>query len=157
MLIRDSIALGAVTGVAATVPQLIVNYISFQLGFAKYYAFQLSGGIYLLKNLTDNLWGLILGGIVWEFTAAFLGIVTVYLLRWTGRDYWWLKGVLVSNAIMFIIIYGFVFGLVGPKVVPRDIETNFSVLLENLIFGVTTAYLIVRWGEGLLHRKPGEL
>lgn len=151
MVIRDKIALGTLIGVIGTFPGLILNFILYKLGHTNYYSFQLSGGIYLLKNLTDSLSGLILGGIVWEFTGAFLGIITVYLIYSTGKDYWWLKGVLVSNGLFFVIIYGFFFSLggeiIGPKVVPWDIKTNYTVLLENTLFGLTASYLTVRWSN----------
>ncbi len=147
MVVRDSIALGAVTGVVGTIPGIIINYISYQLGFSKYYSFQISSGTFLLKGFTDTLSGFVLGGIIWLSTGAVLGILIVFLLQKTGTDYWWLKGLLVSGVVMYTIIYGFLFSLGGSKVAPRDLGTNFTVLLENILFGLTTAFLIVRWGH----------
>lgn len=148
MIIHDKIALGTIAGIAGTIPSLVLNFISFKFGLTNYYSFQLAGGIYLLKPLTDSVSGLILGGIVWEAMGALLGIITAYLILATGKDFWWLKGIVVSNGIFFVLIYGFFFALggqlVGPKVVPWDVKTNYTVLLENLLFGLTTSYLIVR-------------
>ena len=86
--ISDSIALGAFCGIVATIPQLIFDYLSFILGYSHYFAFQISGSIYLHKNSTTTIPGLILGGLTWESQAMFLGILTVYLIRLTGIDYW---------------------------------------------------------------------
>lgn len=151
--IRDKIALGTFAGFIGSIPGLLVNFLSYQLGHSNYYSFQLAGGVYLLKNLTGSLSGIILGGIAWESMAGFLGILLVYLIHFTGRDYWWLKGIVISNGIFYILIYGFFFSLgggpVGPKVVPWDIKTNYTVLLENLIFGLTTSYLIIKWNHTL--------
>lgn len=145
--IKDSTALGALAGIVATIPQLIFDFIMVQLGNSGYYAFQISGSIYLFKRFTDDLLGLMLGGIVWESMAMLLGIITVFYMRFTGKDYWWLKGIVVSNLIMFTIIYGFLYTLGAAKIVPFDIPTNLTVLVGNVIFGLTVSYLVVRWGD----------
>lgn len=150
--IKDSTALGAVAGIVATIPQLVFDFIMVQLGYSGYYAFQLSGSIYLLKRFTDDILGFVLGGIIWESMAMFLGIITVFYMRFTGKDYWWLKGIVVSNVIMFAAIYGFLYSLGAAKIVPFDIPTNFTVLIGNIIFGLTKSYLVVRWGDESLLR-----
>lgn len=147
MVIRDRIALGAFAGAIAAVLQLIFNFISVKIEFAKFYDFQLSGSIYLEKQLTYTFWGIILGVITWLFVGTGLGIAMVYLIRRTGKDFWWLKGVLISNFIMYTLVYGFFFGIKAPNVVPWDIPTNWSVLIDNTIFGLIASFLIVRWNE----------
>jgi hypothetical protein len=144
MKIRDSIALGTVAGLLGNIPSLILNFISVQLGFSKTYSFQISGGIYLFRRFTMEPGGILLGLLVWIFTSAFLGVAIVYLLKLTGRDYWWLKGILVSNFLMFVGMYGVIYSLGGSRVVPWDIPTNLSVLMENTLFGITAAYLAIR-------------
>lgn len=97
--------------------------------------------------------GLILGGLVWESQAILLGILTVYYIRATGTDYWWLKGLIISNVIMYTVVYGFLFTLGGAKIIPFNIPTNFTVLIGNVIFGLTLPYLIVRFGDAELLKK----
>lgn len=154
--IKDGTALGAFSGILATMPQLIFDYLSVTLGYSHYYAFQLSGSIYLQKELTYMPAGLILGGLVWESQAILLGILTVYYIRATGTDYWWLKGLIISNAIMYTVIYGFLFSLGGAKIVPLNIPTNFTVLIGNVIFGLALAYFIVYFGDAELLKKRHE-
>lgn len=154
--IKDGTALGAISGILATIPQLLFDYLSVTLGYSHYYAFQLSGSIYLLKKLTYMPVGLILGGLVWESQAILLGIITVYYLRATGTDFWWLKGLLVSNTLMYTVIYGFLFSLGGAKIVPFNIPTNFTVLIGNVIFGLALPYLIVHFGDVELLKKRHE-
>lgn len=145
--INDKIALGVLAGIVGTIPQLVLNLILTKMGFSKYYAFQLSGSVYLYEHLTTTFWGLVFGGLVWEFMAGGLGIATVYFIKMTGKDFWWLKGVIISNTIMFVLIYGFFFALEAPKIVPWDLGTNLAVLIENLLFGITTSFFIVRYGD----------
>ncbi len=73
--IHDRIALGTLAGIVGTIPSLILNFISVQVGFAKFYSFQISSSIYLFPGLTDSLNGLILGGLIWLGFGALLGVL----------------------------------------------------------------------------------
>lgn len=146
MIIRDRIALGTFAGIAATVPALIVNFLSVQLGLAKWYSFQLSAGIYLHPGLTDSIQGMFLGAFVWMIPAAFMGVIVSYIISATGEDYWWLKGIGVTLVLMYLFIYGFLFTLGAAEIIPFDFATNMSVYVENVIYGVAVGYLVVRWG-----------
>lgn len=145
MIIHDKVARGALAGVAATVPQLAVDAISVAIGFSRFYGLQISAGVYLLKHLTTTFWGILFGWLVWEFMAVALGVVVSFFIQWTGKSHYWLKGLLVSNTIMFIFIYGFFYALGGPKIIPWDLGTNWTVLISNLVFGLVSSYLVVRW------------
>ncbi len=107
----------------------------------------------MFKRFTAEAAGFIFGGIIWFLVAAGLGIITTYIIVFTGKDYWWLKGILVSNFLMYVAIYGVIFTLGGAKVVPFDIPTNVSVLIENVVFGITTAYLVIRLGRNLDEKR----
>ena len=146
MIIKDKIKLGVVSGIAATIPQLIFNYISVQLGYSQYYNFQISASVYLYRNTTYTWAGMLFGAITWLATGAGLGVASAYLMDKTGPDYWWLKGILISNSIMFSFIYGFIYSSLAPTIVPWDLSTNFSMIIENVIYGIALGYLIVHWG-----------
>lgn len=60
-----------------------------------------------MKKFTDDFLGLVLGGLVWESTAILLGVLAVVLIRVTGKDYWWLKGIFVANAVMYTAMLDF--------------------------------------------------
>ncbi|MGI6659284.1 MAG: hypothetical protein ACOX4N_07760 [Dethiobacteraceae bacterium] len=147
MMIRDRIALGVVAGLLATIPSLIVNIISVNLGFARWYSHQIGGSIYLHPGLTDSPQGVILGLLVWIIPAMILGVITSYVIKVTGEDFWWLKGIAVTLTCMYLIIYGFLYSLGGARIVPFDFATNVSIYIENVIYGLTLAYLIKRWGK----------
>lgn len=147
MIIRDRIALGAFAGIIATIPSLIINVVSVQLGFSKWYSYQIGGSIYLNPGLTDSPQGFILGTLVWLIPAVTLGVITSYVLHTTGEDYWWVKGTAVTMIFMYLIIYGFLYTLGGATIVPFDFATNMSIYIENVIYGLSLGYLIKRWGE----------
>jgi hypothetical protein len=136
-----------VAGLLATIPSLIVNIISVNLGFARWYSHQIGGSIYLHPGLTDSPQGVILGLLVWIIPAMILGVITSYVIKVTGEDFWWLKGIAVTLTCMYLIIYGFLYSLGGARIVPFDFATNVSIYIENVIYGLTLAYLIKRWGK----------
>lgn len=147
MIIHDRIALGAFAGILGSIPQLIIDFLLVQLNYSQVYAFQIVASIYLKPHLTLKPMGLILGGIVWEFGSAMLGVLIVYLFVLTGNDYWWLKGLGISNGFMFTIFYGFIYTLGGAKIIPFDITTNFTQLIGHTVFGISTSYLIIKWDK----------
>ncbi len=147
MKIKDPIGLGFITGIVASIPQIIVDFILVQVGISKYYFFQISGGIYLNKNITDSLAGIIFGTITWLITSAILATAIVYLIKFTGKDFWWLKGIAITDGLMFTAIYGLMFTLGAAKVVPFDIPTNYAMLINNTILGFLISYLVVKWGK----------
>jgi len=147
MVIRDRIALGVFAGITATIPSLLVNFLSVNLGFAKWYSHQISGGIYLHPGLTDSIQGIILGLLIWLIPAMTLGVITSYVIKATGEDFWWLKGIAVTLICMHLIVYGFLYSLGGATIVPFDFATNISIYIENIIYGLTLGYLIKRWGK----------
>lgn len=147
MVIRDRIALGAFAGIIATIPSLIINFLSVQLAFAKWYSYQIGGSIYIHPGLTDSLQGFLLGTLVWLIPALALGIITSYVIQATGEDYWWLKGIAITMIFMYLVVYGFLYTLGGATIVPFDFATNMSVYIENIIYGLSLGYLIKRWGQ----------
>lgn len=146
MTIKDPIALGALTGLCGVIPQIILNLISKSLGYSKIFSFTLAGGIFLGKKVISSVDGGILGSILWLFTAAFVGCLIVYLFRKTGTDFWWIKAPLLSVIFIHLTIYGFGFNMANAKIIPKDVQTNVSILIENIAFGLTVGFFITRWG-----------
>lgn len=147
MVIKDRVALGALAGVVSSIPPAILNLISKAIGFSKTYSFTLAGGIFLKGKVTEEPGGILLGTLLWLFTAALVGFLTVLFLQSTGKDYWWLKGPLLTIIFMHLFVYGFAFNMAETKIIPVDVATNISIFFENLVFGVVTGYLVARWSD----------
>lgn len=139
--------MGTLAGAIGAIPPIILNLISHALHFSKTYSFALAGGIFLRKLATTTLGGILLGSTLWLFTAAFMGVMVALLFRITGKDYWWIKSPLLIIVVMHIFIYGFLFNMANTKVIPNDIATNISLLIENIVFSLVIGYLVIRWSE----------
>ncbi|MEW6182261.1 MAG: hypothetical protein AB1500_03670 [Bacillota bacterium] len=153
MALKDRVALGTVSGIAATVPPLILNWGFVKLGLVEYYSFQLSAGVFITKIMTETPSGMFLGGVVWESAAAFFGILIVYFINFTGKDYWWLKGIIIPIALIYILVFGFLFHIGAGHLHSHHLGTNFSLILENVLFGIITAFLAIHWGKGILYTE----
>ncbi|NLJ99817.1 MAG: hypothetical protein GX318_01090 [Clostridia bacterium] len=146
-MIEDNVALGAAAGLVGTIPGLIINFIFVQSGISKLYAFQISGGIFVPDRANTGFLMFLLGAVVWLATSALMGVIITYALDYTGRDFWWLKGIILTVTLLFIGLYGILFSMGGAHIVPLDLGTNLTLFLDNLVFGLATAYLSVRWGS----------
>ena len=147
LTIRDKVALGAVAGILGSIPPLALNLVLTTAGISKYYSFQISAGAFLEKQLTGTPGGLILGGMAWELSSAILGILIVYVIYFTGKEYWWLKGILTATAFMYVLLFGFIFDICTEHLTPKDLGSNASLLCENILFGVTSSFLAIRVGK----------
>lgn len=145
--IKDTIALGWIAGILGSIPQFAINILSVQLGFSRYYSFQISSGIYLPQKLTMTLPGIMLGVMTWITSSAILGILIALIIKFTGKEYWYLKGLTVTNGLMYTIIYGLLYSLGASRVTPWDTATNIGIFIENAILGLTTSYLIIKWAN----------
>ncbi|MBM7623388.1 hypothetical protein [Sporohalobacter salinus] len=151
MQIEDSMFLGGLAGIIGSIPSFIFNLIFVQLGITEYYTFQISSSIHLLKKFTTAPLGAALGIILWLIASSVLGIIIVYIFKFTGSDYWWFKGIVAVSSLMYIGIYGFLYNL-GAQLTPHDLTTNLVLFGDNLLFGLTTAYLITRWGQEIFNK-----
>lgn len=146
MKIKDEFALSVIAGLIACIPQLTFDTISYFAGYSKYFAFQIAAGIFVRKDLTTTPAGLIMGAMIWMIAAIFISLVTIAVFRFTGKDYWWLKSPAIVLSIMFIGIYGFLFNLGGAEIVPNDVPTNVTMLINNVIFSIVLGYSIIHYG-----------
>jgi|Deesub1362A_J573_1020465.scaffolds.fasta_scaffold00029_152 hypothetical protein len=136
---RDTVVVGAVAGFIGGVVMLAINLILFV------------GGVIALSQLHQGARAVLppgaalgtapalaLGLVVTLLLAIILGVVGVYLLRATGRDYAWFKGLLFGGAV-WVLVYG----LLGPLLIPMpilrpDLLTSASFLVSHLAYGLVT-------------------
>lgn len=92
----------------------------------------------------NTVWGMILGVTVDIITGGTLGLLIIYLFKFTGRDYWWYKGLIIGNAI-WLWGLGVTINFGASRIVPLDPIFRLTSLVEHQIFGLVGAYLIVKW------------
>ncbi len=147
MKIKDPIALGAISGVLGSLSHLLLNFLSVQSGYSKFYSFQIAAGVFIAKDLTSKTMGLIIGAISWTIVSILLGVLTVLLFKFTGKDFWWLKGILITGALTYTGVFGVIFAMGGSNLNPTDIPTTLTSLLGNVVYGIFMGYLVLKLGD----------
>lgn len=61
------------------------------------------------------------------------------------------SSIIITNNRMYIGIYSFLYNI-GAQLTPHDLTSNLVLFIDNLLFALTTSYLITRWGEEMFNR-----
>ncbi len=154
-MLKDRILAGTMAGMTASFLKTIPNIILWRMGVVEHmYLFIASSALISPEDVT-KVWGLILGVVVDIITGGTLGLLIIYLLTFTGRDYWWYKGLIVGN-IVWLFGLGLAINFGAARIVPVDPIFRLTSLIEHQIFGLVGAYLIIKWypePSSQLHRE----
>lgn len=105
----------------------------------------MSAGIFINEGALGNPFALIMGYISDFAVASLLGILLVYIMKITGKDYPISKGFLYG-VMIHIVVYGLAKTLNITSVELLNPLSNFIVLFPNIIFGIFSALFIERYG-----------
>ena len=84
-------------------------------------------------------------GYLGDFTLAMtLGIVLVYILRRTGKDYALIKG-LGLGAITYMLLYGIAMALNFTRINLRTPLPSLLLFISHLVFGGFSAWAVQRY------------
>ncbi|NLM37546.1 MAG: hypothetical protein GX202_05400 [Firmicutes bacterium] len=145
-MLRDKLIFGALAGVVADLVMNIPELILWKLENLGHPLFHHAGSLLLpLEFVHENFLGAFLGFIAGKVYGAFLGIVFIALLVYTGDRYSRTKG-LIYGAFLWLASYS---GLASLPIVklsahPRTPVEVFLFLLLHLLFGFALG-VIARW------------
>jgi len=140
--IRDRLIAGAIAGVAANVVKMGIEHSSQFLGLTQETGMKKAAGFFLSPRKTMSPKGKIIGFIGDYSIAAFLGVFASYLMTFTGKDYYLLKGLTVGN-FSWSFMNGVLAQLGGSKVKANDPNTYLTSFIAHTAFGLTKAYILV--------------
>lgn len=150
--IKDKFFLGAVAGVIVNIPLNILDYILYKLNISQYHIWHIAASVYFPKSQVITLPALIVGMLTHFILVAILGIAILYLLYYTGTDYYWAKG-LAFSMIAWLFIFGIVLQMKISRINPVDFGTNLTHIGAHIIFGILVAWVIVTYGKEALETK----
>ncbi len=149
----DRVVAGSMAGMASGFLTGAISNIMYLLGVCTLSMNAIGGGMFTREMLSVNAplsWQL-LGWVTHLIVSSMFGVILVYILVFTGRDYAILKGLLFGSAAWFVAI-----SLVSPLAgfVPRNANPVdlFIMLGYHVLFGVFAAWLLVRYAEPALIR-----
>lgn len=136
---KDKVMAGAIVGLLADIIKLFVNYICFYLGWVETVFWQITATRFLNGQDLFKPVAYLVGGIVDLTTSAFLGVIFIYFLDFTGHRFIWFKG-----AGYGLLVWVGLFGTVLAQSVEQELPTGPLTILvtcfAHFIFGLSLAF-----------------
>ena len=150
--INDRLILGLLAGLAANLIKETIGEVGVRSGLTSYTCRRMIPLIFLNKKDAKTWKGWVIGTSADMSVAGMIGVLICYTLSLTGRDYGFLKGVMISNGILDQIFNAF------ARVLPRvrkEPNSNLLCKVIHTVFGIATVFLINALGDpALFGRKP---
>jgi len=144
--IKDRISLGLLSGFIANIPKEALSELLYRKGIEKGRFASMAAGVFIPKKSALSKKG-ILFGLTHDFMlASTLGIPLVYMLSFTGKDKWLIKG-LLAGGLGFGVLRGLMANVGPGKAYPNDPLSNISMTLGSLMWGTIASSIAISLGE----------
>lgn len=136
---KDKVVTGTVTGLLADSIKLSFNYVAFRLHFATVTFWQIAASRFLGKDSLYKPIAYLIGAVTDLTVTSIVGVLFIYFLHYTGRDYIWLKGIGFGLTI-WVLLLGTLLtqSQVKLNLTPFDIVVTF---IAHLIYGLSLAFI----------------
>ena len=135
--IRDRLQLGVISGLAGVVVKDLVGGLLIKAGWAEEAGPQRAAGMLLPAYKIYTPLGRLAGKLADAAVGSLLGIVSVYMLSFTGKDRVVLKG-LTSGALAWVGLYGVLSNMGATTVRTVQPKTVISEFISHAVYGVVT-------------------
>lgn len=144
--IKDSIVLGSLAGLIGTIVMDVSNFLLWRSNKTEGLYGHLSGSMIMRSFRTHRRENFLIGQILHMATGMAFGIPMVYLFKKTSKDHHIYKGGLFGGLLWEIIFdFGKKMNLFSLK--PRLTKSFYAGLLNNILYGITTAQVIVSFAD----------
>ncbi len=154
MKIKDRMLLGTVSGVIGNLAKEMAAGILIRNGRGNLSGPDMAAGIFLNRRqmLYKRRKNKLVGVITDNAIGAMLGVLNTYMLSYTGKDYYLLKG-LGCGHLAWVSLFGLLTKMGGSSKHPMSVDDNFNSFISHGVYGLVTNLAIVQLGdEGLF--KP---
>lgn len=148
--ITDKFFLGFVTGVIAKTVMFIVDLIAYLLKFDDQFFWYIAASPFVPLNQLTSPSAIVIGLISDYAVALSLGIIVVYLLHYTGTDYFYLKGLTVG--LIYWLMYGLLLNIQVIRIRPATTAASSINLLLHILIGIVSAKVAVTYGKKVFKR-----
>jgi len=148
LILRDSITLGILAGLFGNIFKEAIIWTGYLLGFSRYNYVQFAAAYFVTPEIAERQAPavFILGSVIDWTTAALLGVLIVYVLRYTGPRYAIIKGMWMMSAV-FLVLCG---TLRAAGWHPLDINTplpNLVFAVGHVLMGAAAGWFAARYGR----------
>lgn len=142
-MLRDKVLAGSIAGIIATLFKAIPNIILWKLNIVPALYIQIAASSLILPTDVSSPIGLVIGLIADLITGGTIGILAAQGLNFFGHDYWAYKGLFIGSMV-WLFGFGVALNLGAAKINPSDPLFQLTSLIDHLIFGLVTAYLLIK-------------
>lgn len=141
---KDTFTIGAVAGIIATIAMHLASMIFEAIGLAKMSSLEISARLLLNPAEMDTIMSWTVGALVHLMLGAAGGVALAYFIRFSGKDYYWLKG-LGLGGLMLIVGMGLILSIMGITELRGEVGTTLAHIIDFSIYGLITSYIIARY------------
>lgn len=147
-ILEDRIMAGFILGVISNIPKLITDTILYNIGFSRFFCWDVTAGVLISKDWIPTINGRIIGSLTDFFAAGVLGVLIVYLLFIFGQErYLFIKGVGLSVAMWLFICIFIVDQRISMYERLFDPWHAYQSFIVHTLWGITVSYLIVKYAR----------
>lgn len=144
---RDTITIGTIAGLISTTVLTIFVWVVRVLGYKFITTWDTAANVLVDKSLIHTPIGQLIGFVAHFTLGAFFGVMVAYTLRFTGKDYYLLKGIGLG-ALVWLVSIGFFMHLLKIEIQGRsDPLSNLIVIPEFIIQGSVTSIILKKWAR----------
>ena len=152
--IKDRVILGAFSGALSTTLLNFLDFLSIILHTNEWHIWQIAGSLFFTQEELKTIIALVLGGITHTTLTSCVGVVICYILFFTGRSLYIIKGIGVF-LLFWIILFGGTLRLGITSISqPLGVPTNFAHFTGHLLDGILTSFFIIKFGDKKVWKKP---
>ncbi|MEL7565002.1 MAG: hypothetical protein AAGU27_08990 [Dehalobacterium sp.] len=151
-LIQDKVVFGGLIGVLANISMNILQFPIWKLKIIKHPLSHYAASIFLEpQDLHHMMIGSIVSFLADYIYGAFLGVIFVYIIYLTGKNFLIIKG-LIFGSFLWVFSFGGLGSL--PIVTLQEVISADTIyyLLFHLVFGITLGILVKKYGEQALKK-----
>ena len=144
---RDTITIGTIAGMIATVVMALFNLLIRLIGFKFITTWETASNIFLNQQLIHTSTGYFVGLLAQFILGSLFGIAIAYTLRLTGKDFFILKGIGVG-AVIWLASVGLFMKLLRIEIQGRsDPLSNIMAVIEFNMMGIISATIIAKYAK----------
>lgn len=145
---KDKIAFGTIAGLTGGAVGLAFSYTLFRLGISPLASLHLAASL-----VTIDIMNLTIGAIIWSIithltVASLFGVLMIHIIKYSGKDYWVLKGV-GTGAIFCLIAHSYLIPLMRTEEIIRNLIFNApsfgTMITTHSLIGLITTFIIVKY------------
>jgi hypothetical protein len=143
----DTITIGTIAGFAGTIVMTIYKGILLLFGFKFITTWETAAHIILAPDLCQSPIGYFIGFTMQCILGSIVGVIVAYTLRFSGKDFYLLKGLGVG-AITWLGSVGFFMRFLRIELQGRhDALTNLLTVLDWVLLGMICAVIVAKYAR----------